>query len=52
MIETKDKANEILEYCYLYLKNPLDLRTEFDKFKKTKIYKEMTEEITFLIDTD
>lgn len=50
-METEGTAREILEYCYGYLivdKNGKGL----DKFKKTKLYKEMVKEIEFMIDTD
>lgn len=53
MIETKDKAKEILDYCIKYLSylNAMDNK-QIDNFHKTKKYKEMVKEIEFMIDTD
>ena len=47
-METKYKAEEILQYCMDYL----GTYTTDRKFKKTKLYKEMLKEIEFMIDTD
>jgi hypothetical protein len=49
-METKQTAEEILNYCFMYLvdNNPKKL----SKFKKDSLYKEMIKEIEFLIDTD
>jgi hypothetical protein len=49
MIESKDKAKEILEYCANYL---IVVGKDRLKFKTSKMYKEMLKEIEFLIDTD
>ncbi|GAG21063.1 unnamed protein product [marine sediment metagenome] len=49
-METKLKAKEILNYCMQYLIIPDCLETY--EFEKTKRYKEMLKEITFLMDTD
>ena len=40
---------EILKYCYQYLRNPKVY--DFKKFKKTKLYKDMIKEISFMINT-
>lgn len=47
MIETEDKAKEILEYCYSYLVS--HKQTELQKFKKKKLYRQMAREIEFWI---
>ena len=61
MIETEDTAEQILEYCYgylisgkeEYLKGLTDKPSEkLKKFRKSKLYKDMLKEITFMIDTD
>jgi hypothetical protein len=39
---------EILEYCYQYL---ISKPKDFKKFKKTKLYKDMIKEISFMINT-
>ena len=49
-MDIENKAKEILEYCLNYLSNKDNL--EIKEFEKTKLYKEMLKEITFLIDTD
>lgn len=49
MIESKDKAKEILEYCCRYLSNKDNL--EIKDFMKTRLAKQMIKEIAFTIDT-
>ena len=48
-MKTKQKAQEILDYCVSYL-TPFDNK-EIEKFEKTKRYKEMLKEIEFMINT-
>ena len=49
-METKLKAKEILDYCINYLGTPAPEFLETHEFEKTKRYKDMVKEISFLID--
>jgi len=51
-METKLKAEEILDYCLDYLGTPTPKSLETHEFKKTKLYKDMIKEIIFMIETD